>query len=329
MWDGLKTPLRRRLADPLGRDRHLQAPSQVGSMGFDHVAPSKHSLYFLILGQRVRVDCADPALRRLVAVNYGAMAAPDEDVAPDLHYRVTNGGTSPSFSLQRKGQVALDGADPGHLLFLLAEDITVELQKKRADLFFLHSAAIAWQGKACLLAAESGGGKSTTTWGLLHHEFRYLSDELSPIDLDSMRVYPYPRALCLKQSPAPAYPLPGNAVHLGRSIYIPVGSLPRADVSGPRPLGAVFLVRHCPGLSAPNLRPLGPSEASARLYVTALNALAHPNHGLDAVVRISKHVPCFALASADLSATCALIRSTVEQAITGRFEAGKTSNASR
>jgi hypothetical protein len=35
------------------------------------------------------------------------------------------------------------------------------------------------------------------------------------------------------------------------------------------------------------------------------------------VVRISKHVPCFALSSAELSATCALIRSTVEQTITG------------
>jgi hypothetical protein len=298
-------------------------------MGFDRVPPSEHSLSFLILGQRVRVDCADSALRRLLVVNYGGMAAPDEDVAPDLHYWVKTGGTPSSFSLLRHGQVALDGADPGDLLFLLAQDIIVELQKKRADLFFLHSAAIAWQGRACLLAAESGGGKSTTTWGLLHHEFRYLSDELSPIDLDSMRVYAYPRALCLKQSPAPAYPLPGNAVHLGRKIYIPVGSLPRVEVFGPHPLGAVFLVRHCPDLGVPNLRAIGPSEASARLYVTALNALAHPNHGLDAVVRISEHVPCFVVSSADLSATCALIRSTVERAITGRFEAGKTSNASR
>ncbi len=290
-------------------------------MGFDHVPPSEHSLSFLILGQRVRVDCADSALRELLAVNYGAMAAADENVAPDLHYRITGGVASPSFSLQRLGEAALNGADPGDLLFLLEEDITIALQRKRADLFFLHSAALAWQGKVCLFAAESGGGKSTTTWGLLHHDFSYLSDELSPIDLESMRVLPYPRALCLKQNPPSAYGLPRNAVHLGSTIRIPVGALPHTEVFGPTPLAVVFLVTHRPDLSAPNVRAIGPAEASARLYVTALNALAHSNHGLDAVVRISEHVPCFALSSAGLSATCALIRLTVEQAVTGRFDA--------
>src|ERR1700693_2123824 len=103
-------------------------------MGFAHVAPSEHSLSFLILGLRVRVECPDPARRQFLVVNYGAMAAADEDVvAPDLQYWVKSGGTSPSFSLLRPGQVALNGADPGDLLFLLEQDITVELQKKRAD----------------------------------------------------------------------------------------------------------------------------------------------------------------------------------------------------
>ena len=80
------------------------------------------------------------------------------------------------------------------------------------------------------------------------------------------------------------------------------------------PIGAVFILRHRPGLKVPDLRELGPAEASARLYVTALNVLAHANHGLDAVVRVVEHAPCFALDSADLSSTCALIRSVVAEA---------------
>jgi hypothetical protein len=79
----------------------------------------------------------------------------------------------------------------------------------------------------------------------------------------------------------------------------------------------VFLLKYSPGPDAPNLHAIGPAEASARLYVNALNALAHPNHGLDAVARIAEHVPCFALSSAELGATCALVHSAIEQAIAG------------
>ena len=50
----------------------------------------------------------------------------------------------------------------------------------------------------------------------------------------------------------------------------------------------MFLLKHCPDHDAPSLRAIGPTEASARLYVNSLNALAHPNHGLDAVARSPK-----------------------------------------
>ena len=284
-------------------------------MEFDQRSRPVQPLRLLILGQLVQVQCCDAELRRGLIANFGAMAAEDSHSAPDLDYRIDRGTLPETFSLTREGQTTYQVADRSDLLFMLEKDVTVELQKRRSDLFFLHAAAIDWRGSACLLAAESGNGKSTTTWGLLHHGFDYLSDELSPIDLDSMRVFPYPHALCLKQIPAAVYPVPGDALDLGRTINIPTRSLPSATVSGPRALGAVFLVTHRPELSGPNLRVVGPAEAAARLYVTALNALAHPNRGLDGVIRISEAVPCFALSSAELSATCALICSTLERAI--------------
>ena len=50
-----------------------------------------------------------------------------------------------------------------------------------------------------------------------------------------------------------------------------------------------------------------PSRARRQLYTTVLDALAHPNHRLDAVVRIAREVPGFTITTADLSAACALI----------------------
>jgi hypothetical protein len=227
---------------------------------------------------------------------------------PDLDYSVESSDTS--WSINRAGQPPHHCVDSDELLFLLEKDLTVEVQKRRSDLYFLHSAALEWNGKVCLLAADSGGGKSTTTWALLHHGFRYLSDELSPIDLDTLHVFPYPHALCLKRPP-PDYPLPAETINLGRTLHVPVHLLPAEAINEPLPLGAVFLVEYRPDLSEPHLHPISAAEAGARLYLTALNALSHPHRGLDAAICIAERVPCFAIESAGLPATCALVRSAL------------------
>jgi hypothetical protein len=284
--------------------------SNAGPMRRAPTVRREQSLYFLILGQRVQIDCVAPAVQALLTDNFSAMAAANDEGEPaDLRYTVNCTGTA--FSIVREGQEPLTGVGLSDLLYLMEKDLTVEVQKRRSELLFLHSAAVEWKGKAYLFAAESGSGKSTTTWALLHHGFRYLSDELSPVDLDSLAVLPYPHALCLKQPPPVPYELPERAIHLGRTIHIPAEFLPDPGAPARRPIGAVLLLTRRPGLNAPHLRELGRAEASARLYVTALNLLAHPNHGLDAVMQIAERAPCFALESADLSSTCALIRSVV------------------
>jgi hypothetical protein len=52
-------------------------------------------------------------------------------------------------------------------------------------------------------------------------------------------------------------------------------------------------------------------QSDCAATATALKVLAHPNRGLDAVVRVTEHAPRFALNSADLTSTCARIRSVV------------------
>jgi len=283
-------------------------------MEFERIRASGHPLCFTVLGRCVRVDCSDSTLRAVLAANYAAMAESKEDVRFDLHYHVGRSEQSQGFVLSRPGESAQIAEDASELLFLLEKDIIVELQKRRPDLLFLHSAALDWRGKACLLAGESGAGKSTTAWALLHHDFRYLSDELSPINVDTLKVHPYPHALCLKEPPAPPYSLPEAALHLGRTIHVTTANMPGTVVREPRPLAALFLLKYSPGLRAPTLRAIDAAAASVHVYVNVLNALAHSNHGLDAVARIAESLPCFVVAAADLPSTCALIRSAMERA---------------
>ena len=118
--------------------------------------------------------------------------------------------------------------------------------------------------------------------------------------------------------PPPDYALPATALRVGRRIHVPTDALPGATLSWPCALGAVFLVKHRPDLAAPELRAVSRAEASAYLYVNALNALAHPSRGLDAVVRIAEQVPCFSIDATELAATCAVIGSAFDDVIANR-----------
>jgi hypothetical protein len=269
-------------------------------------------LRFNLFGQHVTVACETRAPAGALGTVYGAFASPEEaaPVPPALAYSVAVGPAGELVIRRGAGELAsADGA--GMFLFHFEQDLVVELQKRRSDLYFLHAAVLEREGKAVLLVAESGGGKSTTAWGLLHHGFRYASDELAPVDLATGRVHGFPHALCLKADPPAPYPLPAGVLRTARSRHVPVGLLPSGLAPCPLPLEAIVFLRYRPDLERPAIRPMATAEAAARLYTQALNALAHPADGLDAALQVVSGARCFGLETADLAATCALVVRTL------------------
>ena len=264
-----------------------------------------HDLTYRLLNVNVAVSCPRPELQSLVNAHWGYMA---NGAAPaDLAYSISRSEPNSPIAISRAGQPTNWTSDEGQFLYELEGDATVEIQLIRGDLYFLHAAVAEVGGEAYLLVAESGGGKSTTLWGLLHHGWRYLSDELAPIDLATMKVHAYPRALCLKTQPPQAYPLPAATVETPRTLHVPVRQLPAVSQLESCPLAAIYFVTYCPDAGGPAIRPISTGEASARLYANTLNQLAHANAGLDAAIRIAQTIPSFALDTADLAATCALV----------------------
>jgi hypothetical protein len=269
-------------------------------------------LRFLLFGQHVTVACETGDSAAVLGTLYGAFVSPEEQapIQPPLAYTVGRGPTGEF--LIRRGAEGLPPADStGMLLFHFEQDLVVELQKRRSDLYFLHSAVLEREGHALLLVAESGGGKSTTTWGLLHHGFRYASDELAPIDLTTGLVHAFPHALCLKADPPAPYPLPAGVLRTSRSWHVPVGLLPSALAPNPLPLDAIVFLRYRPDIDRPGIRRMGAAESTARLYTQALNPLAHPADGIDAALQIVRGVRCYGLETADLDATCGLVVRTL------------------
>jgi hypothetical protein len=267
-------------------------------------------LFFSVLGCTVRVQCEEAEAQSLLATNYELTRGHPETV--DLEYVVGRQRGSSAFFLKRGRETSRTAADASEFLFFFEEDLTLELQRLRCDLYFIHAAALEVAGKAYLLVAPAGSGKSTTTWALLHHGFGYLSDELGPIDLQTLEVHSYPHALCLKEEPPAAYPLPVRVLRTARTWHIPPSNLPSGVSAGPLPLAAIFFLQYSPEARGPKVHPLSTTEAGARLFANALNPLAHPGDGLDGALKLASASACFKLTTADLSRTCRLVHTTLE-----------------
>ena len=259
-------------------------------------------------GIEVEVATADRDCARLLLGNYSFFRTQARN--PTLKYGVTKNGAE--FEIARSTGPSLRAADDGDFLFQIEKEITIEVQKHRSDLYFLHAAVLDYDGLGLALVANSGGGKSTTTWALCHHGFRYLSDELAPVNLKLLEVFPYSHALNLKRRPPSPYDLPEQTIRTSRTLHIPITAFPGRAGGAPTRLAAIFFVSYRPDERSPKATRISQAEAATRLFANALNPLAHPGEGLDGVLEIAARCSSFELVTNDLTQTCGVVKQTME-----------------
>lgn len=275
----------------------------------DSASSDSAPLSFDFFGIEVEVATPDPDCKKLLSGNYGWFETRAKN--PALRYSVHKSSDG-AFEISRGTEYSFLASDDGDLLFQLEKEITIEIQKLRPDLYFLHAAVLDYDGLGLMLVANSGGGKSTTAWALSHHGFRYLSDELAPIDLRTLEVFPYPHALGLKNLPPNSYRLPRETIRTSRTVHVPVEALPGGGQGVPTCLAAIFFVSYRPDQEIPRTIPISRTEAAARLFANALNPLAHPGEGLDGALEIAARCSSFELVTSDLPETCALVKREME-----------------
>ena len=187
------------------------------------------------------------------------------------------------------------------LIYTVEKTLTIELQRRRSDLFFLHSAAVGAKGQCILVVGESGAGKSTLVWDLCNAGFRYLSDELVPVDPATLRAEAYPRAIGLKRVTEGMPALPDSTLHSGSTLHIPIEALAGGIQRTSSSVRAIVFLQNRFGHGGPILSRIPGPEAAARLYANGLNQLAHEHHGLQAAARLAVGAQCFVLTRGRLS----------------------------
>lgn len=264
--------------------------------------------------QRLLLNCVDLHIAlnirsagafQFFAGNFAGMRCVD-DVPADFEYDIF-ADTAGFLLVCSEGELKTRAADLGELVYALEGDLVVQLQRRRPDLLFLHAAVISTEKSTSLVTGPSGAGKSTICWGLLHHGFRYSSDELAPVNLAERMVRPYAHALCLKRAPPNDYCLPGGALRSERGYHVPVTAMPLCFQPTPPAVRHLLFVQYDAELAAPELTVVDAAEATARLYPNLLNALAHKKDGLAAAAALVSGLTCLEVRSAQLNSTCEIL----------------------
>ncbi len=177
---------------------------------------------------------------------------------------------------------------------------------------FLHSAAVATDGKAALIVGASGSGKSSTAISCLLNNLEYLGDDHCLLDLDANppAVHSVYAAAKLHGSQLARFPdlhpfvvnparvAPDKAVAI---LHPSFGEL----LPSSRPLVAVIVPKIAHAATT-TIEPIGPAAALAALAPSTLLQMASADRGgLAGMARLVRQFPCFRLSLGTESAEIA------------------------
>lgn len=153
--------------------------------------------------------------------------------------------------------------------------------------FMIHSAVMESGGRAMIVPAPPGSGKSTLCAGLVNSGWRLLSDEMALIDPASGLLVPVPRPVSLKNASIDVVRAFASGARIGPVVHDTTkGSVahmqPGADAvrrEREHVLPAwVIVPRYVPG-AAPNLAPVSRGRAFMMLIENAFNYDIHGRRG--------------------------------------------------
>lgn len=186
----------------------------------------------------------------------------------------------------------------GDLIYHLTDRLVHHIAAGSTTHHCLHAAAVSHQGRALIMPAGTGSGKSLLTAWLVSNGFDYMSDELTVVD-DEFGVDGIARPIQIKRGGLSALNqlidsqesiIPG-----GRSNSVPVSQLTSQPGSHfGHSLGLVVFPEFRPDAGY-SLSRLALAEAGMKLIPNHINARNLPGHGFRSLMELVRNTPCFGL----------------------------------
>jgi hypothetical protein len=221
-----------------------------------------------ICGESLAVAGLPGALRERFSALMRPFADDFDPVTATHHLQVRSQGSE--MAIVRDGEVAAAYGDAQLLLTQLEwHTVTTALEATEAYLP-IHGAVLARDGAAVLLLAESGGGKTTLTLGLMRRGWQPLADDIALIDTQTLAIQPFPRCFHVDDTT--------RALAMNEALVEWPGSVrgyarPLHWAESQQPVRTILLVERCPTCPS-RLRGVTLAEAAAAIGSNAIRGRA-------------------------------------------------------
>jgi len=219
-------------------------------------------------------------------------------------------------SVAINGDYMLPDAAPLPLsMGLLAAEMGMNLQMALGQkrYLLLHASSAEKDGRALIMTGESGAGKSTLSALLGERGWRFMGDEFALLDLDDGRLWPFPRAISLKNGAIKVMEKEVAADRFGPLI----ADTPKGDIRHMRPNDAALsgmgeaakpaLILFPRFGVSEAVRPVGQAEIFMRLTQASTNYVALGAAGFGALTGLVANCPAAAIDYPDTDAAIGLV----------------------
>ncbi len=269
------------------------------------------------MDQRATVRVDPPALLplawRLHSCARVASAHCDRSTPADVVWKGHEGG---GYAIDLLGNHWEGGMDASSI-FLQSENLLTQIFSIRhADKLQFHAgAAVSSDGRAWLIAGESGAGKTSVTLSLMLEGWKWMTDEMVLVaDRRSDEIEGVPRNFNIKEVSFPRFPetagrLEGVELRSpARNCLIrfidPEELAPGAFAPGAR-LGGILFPVFTPGLSRPRLRPCAGTSLAGRL----VSSISRPTDwAMDWIIHVGVKTPAWELLYEDPRTAASILR---------------------
>lgn len=179
----------------------------------------------------------------------------------------------------------------------LEQSLTIFTAHRLVHLVAVHAAAIAWDGRAIIVPASSGGGKSTLTVAAAKAGATVLSDEYALLDASTARVSGWHRAVRILRDDGGV-----DRLHL-------------AVAHEPLPVGLIALISHVPG-GVNTFAPISSATAVGEILAHTLSARSRPHEALNAAMAVARGTPAISGPRGEATEAVLELRRLLEHGLT-------------